>query len=1045
MSQAAKFGDPVVGVDVHLVLVPTPAGLVPTPLPHPFVGVVFDPLGAAVGSAMAGGLTFVNGMPVANTGMNVRGIPHIPTPPGVSFAPNDIPGNHGTIVTGSKTVHMAGGSAARRMSMVSSCGFPLNLPTSVCMAIPLGAPVNIGGPTAMDWMAAITTGIRTKWFSDALHKLLKPGKWLSKAICFLTGHPVDVMTGRVLTDRIDFELPGPIPLVFECNYQSRDRGEGPLGPAWHHPLEASVQELGGKSHKRRKLVVRLPDGRESPHEGLSPGEAVWDPIDRYELLRTKHGYRLTFWDGLTYHFGPVERSPVSHPLLRITDRCDNAIELRYVAGRLAEVTDSVGRELRFTTRGGRLTSVLLLLRNGEPMELVRYTYDRSGRLASATDPKGHAMQYRYKGGVLVQETNRNGLNFYFAYDWYHPEGWCIRTWGDGGIYERRIRYDARRHFTSVDDSRGGRTMYWGNDGGLVDRETDPTGRTKSYEWHPQQYRKTAEIDGEGNRTEWVYDNRGNTVLERDALGHETRRTFNQLNVPTEIVDAAGGLWKRHYDDRGKPKSTTNPLGEVTRFKHGVRGELVLAEDPKGRRLQVSYTARGEFAAVTDWEGHTTRYELDDLGRVVQAVNPLGATTTITRDRCGLPIVIQRPDKSVVRTSFDPEGNLTRHTDALGNVTEFRYGGFNKRVERQDPLGGVVRYIYDKEGDLTGVTNEAGETYGIEVDGAGRVVKEFGFDGRKLEFWYDKAGRCDEIVNAQMKRTKLVRDPVGRVVTQVVPNKPILGDPLPKGEGYEYAYDALGGLVRAKNDAAEVTFVRDALGRVIEERVDGHVVESRYDTAGDRIGRRTGLGHETLYDFDGNGGLLGVTFNMGPIWGSFDADALANGGSVRRPWQATFTRDGLGQEVDRKLPGGVVSVWDRDEAGRPKVHRIRQESVQVSAVGYQWRSNEQLAGLIDTHRGPTWFQHDARSYLVAAQSPDGGVQYRAPTPWATSTVLGTVAIDSTPKAGASSTSTACSTFTTTMGNSSRRWRPTGSAGNTPGTSPDSLSRSSDQMG
>jgi RHS repeat-associated protein len=99
--------------------------------------------------------------------------------------------------------------------------------------------------------------------------------------------------------------------------------------------------------------------------------------------------------------------------------------------------------------------------------------------------------------------------------------------------------------------------------------------------------------------------------------------------------------------------------------------------------------------------------------------------------------------------------------------------------------------------------------------------------------------------------------------------------------------------------------------------------------------------------------------------------------VRRPWQAAFTRDGLGQEVDRKLPGGVVSVWDRDEAGRPKVHRIRQASVQVSAVGYQWRSNEQLAGLIDTHMGPTWFQHDARSYLVAAQRPDGTVQYRAP--------------------------------------------------------------------
>ncbi len=56
---AAKWGDPVIGVDIHLVMVPTPAGPVPTPLPHPFIGIVFDPvgaaLGAAIGKAMGGG------------------------------------------------------------------------------------------------------------------------------------------------------------------------------------------------------------------------------------------------------------------------------------------------------------------------------------------------------------------------------------------------------------------------------------------------------------------------------------------------------------------------------------------------------------------------------------------------------------------------------------------------------------------------------------------------------------------------------------------------------------------------------------------------------------------------------------------------------------------------------------------------------------------------------------------------------------------------------------------------------------------------------
>ncbi len=140
-----------------------------------------------------------------------------------------------------------------------------------------------------------------------------------------------------------------------------------------------------------------------------------------------------------------------------------------------------------------------------------------------------------------------------------------------------------------------------------------------------------------------------------------------------------------------------------------------------------------------------------------------------------------------------------------------------------------------------MTNEVGEVYSIEVDKAGRVVKERGFDGRELEFWYDEAGRCIEIVNAQKKRMKLTRDGLGRVIRQVVPRKPVFKDPIPAGHVYEYGYDALGGLVRAKNDAGEVTMVRDALGRVVEERVGEQVIASRYDGASNRIERRTSLG------------------------------------------------------------------------------------------------------------------------------------------------------------------------------------------------------------
>jgi YD repeat-containing protein len=64
------------------------------------------------------------------------------------------------------------------------------------------------------------------------------------------------------------------------------------------------------------------------------------------------------------------------------------------------------------------------------------------------------------------------------------------------------------------------------------------------------------------------------------------------------------------------------------------------------------------------------------------------------------------------------------------------------------------------------------------------------------------------------------------------------------------------------------------------------------------------------------------------------------------------RDPFGNEAERRLPGGVVSRWERDTAGRPRVHRIAHAGLEVAAVGYRWRSTEQLAALIDTHAGAT---------------------------------------------------------------------------------------------
>jgi len=87
----ARQGDQVVAVDTHIVMVPTPGGPVPTPLPHPFSGQLDGALSSSVKA---------NGKAVATVDSTATNQPsHIPTPPGTSF--QKPPANKGTVMIGS--------------------------------------------------------------------------------------------------------------------------------------------------------------------------------------------------------------------------------------------------------------------------------------------------------------------------------------------------------------------------------------------------------------------------------------------------------------------------------------------------------------------------------------------------------------------------------------------------------------------------------------------------------------------------------------------------------------------------------------------------------------------------------------------------------------------------------------------------------------------------------------------------------------------------------------------------------------------------------
>ncbi|NRO97479.1 hypothetical protein GWC77_16265 [Paraburkholderia sp. NMBU_R16] len=107
---AAKLGDSIVNAaDIHIVLVPSPGGPVPTPQPFPFNGKITRNASANVR---------INGRPAAMVGSMAQNVPpHIPAT-GTFQVP---PTNLGRVVMGSMTVRINGRAAARMGDFCETC------------------------------------------------------------------------------------------------------------------------------------------------------------------------------------------------------------------------------------------------------------------------------------------------------------------------------------------------------------------------------------------------------------------------------------------------------------------------------------------------------------------------------------------------------------------------------------------------------------------------------------------------------------------------------------------------------------------------------------------------------------------------------------------------------------------------------------------------------------------------------------------------------------------------------------------------------------
>jgi len=925
------------------------------------------------------GLVKVNGIPRVHCGTPGYAMPpHFPMPPGVAFQAGKV-GNECEAFMGSLTVAADQQPFSFLGCMVKTCHCPSSMkPTSVILTIPTGPPVLVGGPPVPSLtllasklfkklfkkafakaMAALKKTKAAKWVAQKIHNaagkamdklgIPKDSKLRDKVhddICEKTGHPVIIATGKVVTSLTDFRLPGPVPLVWERNWKSTSRYEGLFGYGWHSNYDLAL------AYEEDAVVVRMADGRPVIFPPVKVGASFTNPFENMTLIREESAYLLRDGNNL-YHRFEIRSASLKDdvlPLKSIETKAGHKIEFFYNGkNHLEKIIDSGGRNLDVTCDAkGRIVKIDAPHpeKRGETFTLVTYKYDGSGNLIEKRDAYNNPFSYGYNKHLLVKETNRNGLSFFFEYDGEDDTARCIHTWGDNGIFDHKLTYNLEEKWTQVEDSLGNKSKYYWTDMGVNWKIVDPLGN-ESFKRYTQHHKVQAEINELGQITSYEYDEFGNKTAINYPDGSTLKLKYEN-NLLVGATDQIGGAWAWEYNDHNQLIKRTDSLGRIVRYEY-TNGLISKIIDPKGGETLIAFDENKNFDKLVFADGETSRWEYDGLGRPVVAIDPNGNVQKRKYNYLGWVLRINEPDGNIREFKYDAGGNVLHAQDKLRDV-RFEYVDMN-RLKALTEGGTRVEFKYDTESNLLGVINEHGYAYRFELDPNFRIVVESGFDGVTRRYKRDEAGRIIETVRANGLVTKYIYDLMDRV-TSVNHSD---------GSFDKFDFRSDGELIEATNNHIKLKFERDKLGRILKEIQGSFVIESQYDLLGLRTEVASSLG--TLLSFGRN------------IMGDVESVSANDNG---QGWEAQFKRDNFGLELERSLPGGVRSEWKRDRLGRPTEQKTYSGGGRLErSREYIWDVNYRLKQITDSNSGITKFEHDVFGNLAGAVYGDGSNELRMP--------------------------------------------------------------------
>ncbi len=516
-----------------------------------------------------------------------------------------------------------------------------------------------------------------------------------------------------------------------------------------------------------------------------------------------------------------------------------------------------------------------------PVGDFTYAYDGQGNLSSVTRPDQTQRLYRYEdtddSHNLTKVTDERGESAVYEYD---AQDRAVTSEAVGGRNRIQVAYESKttRRLT---DSEGNSTLYELEAAHGIGRVKSSSGscgecpgkQGAEYDLD-KRLRVSSRTDANRNVTFYTYDDRGNLLTRKEAVGTREERTVTYTWDPNHnrVTSVARA-------------SVAKPGEETVRsFKYDTKGNLT-------------------EMAETGFSGP------DSLSRIVtMTYNTAGQMLTIDGPRTDVTDKVTFGYYSNDSSQGRNRGMLRKITDPLGQETLFsNYDGYGKPGKITDANSVETLLVYDSAGRMTSRT-VGGYATSFEYDDAGnpRVVTLPG--ERKITYTYTDSGLPDRMEDNVGNYIKYVYDTRGNRTREETRDE--------------------SGLLKKYSD-----FAFDDLGRLEKIIHPGnHSREAGYDRNNNLTRTTDPNWNETLYDHDHLDRLTGIT-QPGSLVTGFVYDGHDNLVSVTDPREnaTEYAYDDLRRAVSAESPDSGKTVYEYDMAD----NLISREDARKITVQYEY--------------------------------------------------------------------------------------------------------------